>query len=104
MIAVLFIASAIPAMAQTNMKPANNDARTPAVNTPNTPPNPTAPVAGANSLKMLTSASSQATPTTGTTQRPRLMIWKAKTIELRERLPAAALAQRPVEQPAFLPA
>jgi hypothetical protein len=29
MIAVLFIASAIPAMAQTNMKPANNDARNP---------------------------------------------------------------------------
>ena len=50
MIAVLFIASAIPAMAQTNMKPANNDARTPAVNTPNTPPNSTAPVAGANSF------------------------------------------------------
>jgi hypothetical protein len=50
MIAVLFVASAIPAMAQTNMKPANNDARTPAVNTPNTPPNPTAPVAGANSF------------------------------------------------------
>ena len=50
MIAVLFVASAIPAMAQTNMKPANNDARTPAVNTPNTPPNPAAPVAGANSF------------------------------------------------------
>ena len=50
MIAVLFVASAIPAMAETNMKPANNDARTPAVNTPNTPPNPTAPVAGANSF------------------------------------------------------
>jgi uncharacterized protein YdeI (BOF family) len=50
MIAVLFIASAIPAMAQTNMKPANNDARTPAVTTPNTPPNPNAPVAGANSF------------------------------------------------------
>lgn len=50
MIAVLFVASAIPAMAQTNMKPANNDARTPAVNTPNTPSNPTAPVAGANSF------------------------------------------------------
>jgi len=50
MIAVLFVASAIPAMAQTDMKPANNDARTPAVNTPNTPPNPTAPVAGANSF------------------------------------------------------
>ena len=50
MIAVLFIASAIPAMAQTNMKPVNNDARTPAVNSPNTPPNPTAPVAGANSF------------------------------------------------------
>ena len=50
MIAVLFVASTIPAMAQTNMKPANNDARTPAVNTPNTPPNPTAPVAGANSF------------------------------------------------------
>ena len=50
LIAVLFVASAIPAMAQTNMKPANNDARTPAVNTPNTPPNPTAPVAGANSF------------------------------------------------------
>ena len=32
------------------------------------------------------------------------MIWMAKTIELRERLPAAALVQRPVEQPAFLPA
>jgi hypothetical protein len=50
MIAVLFVASAIPAMAQTNMKPANKDARTPAVNTPNTAPNPTAPVAGANSF------------------------------------------------------
>ena len=50
LIAVLFVASAIPAMAQTNMKPANQDARTPAVNTPNTPPNPTAPVAGANSF------------------------------------------------------
>ena len=50
MIAVLFVASAIPAMAQTDMKPANNDARTPAVNTPNTPPNPAAPVAGANSF------------------------------------------------------
>lgn len=50
MIAVLFVASAIPAMAETNMKPANQDARTPAVNTPNTPPNPTAPVAGANSF------------------------------------------------------
>jgi hypothetical protein len=46
----LVVASTIPAMAQTNMKPANNDARTPAVNTPNTPPNPTAPVAGANSF------------------------------------------------------
>ena len=50
MIAVLFVASAIPAMAETNMKPANQDARTPAVNTPNTPPNPAAPVAGANSF------------------------------------------------------
>ena len=47
----------------------------------------------------------QATPITGTTRRPRLiMIWMAKTIELRERLPAAALAQRQVERPAFLPA
>ena len=50
MIAVLFVASAIPAMAETNMKPANQDPRTPAVNTPNTPPNPAAPVAGANSF------------------------------------------------------
>ena len=50
LIAVLFVASAIPAMAQTNMKPANQDARTPAVNTPNTPPNPAAPIAGANSF------------------------------------------------------
>ena len=31
------------------------------------------------------------------------MIWMAKTIELRERLPVAALVQRQVEQPAFLP-
>jgi hypothetical protein len=50
LIAVLFVASAIPAMAQTNMKPANQDARTPAVNTPNTPPNPAAPIAGTNSF------------------------------------------------------
>ena len=49
-VAVLLVASTIPVMAQTNMKPANHDANTPAVNTPNTPPNPGAPVAGANSF------------------------------------------------------
>src|SRR5277367_1368835 len=50
MIAVLLIASTIPVMAQSNMKPANHDANTPAINTPNSPPNPGAPVAGANSF------------------------------------------------------
>jgi hypothetical protein len=50
MIVVLLIASTIPVFAQTNMKPANHDANTPAVSTPNTPPNPGAPVAGANSF------------------------------------------------------
>jgi hypothetical protein len=50
MIAISLIASTIPAMAQTNMKPASHDANTPAVNSPNGPPNPGAPVAGANSF------------------------------------------------------
>lgn len=49
-VALLLIASAIPALAQTARPPANRDANTPAVNSPNSPPNPGAPVAGANSF------------------------------------------------------
>lgn len=49
-IVLLLIAATIPAMAQSNMKPADHDANTPAINKPNSPPNPGAPVAGANSF------------------------------------------------------
>jgi hypothetical protein len=47
-LAAALAAFALPASAQ--LKPANPDANTPAVNTPNSPPNPAAPVAGANSF------------------------------------------------------
>ena len=40
--------TALPAFAQ--QRPANPDAKTPAVNTPNSQPSPGAPVAGANSF------------------------------------------------------
>src|SRR4051794_25035751 len=51
LIAAAMVAVALPAFAQSQMKPpANPNANTPAVNSPNSPPNPGAPVAGANSF------------------------------------------------------
>lgn len=50
MFSLVFIIAATPGFGQTPKPPANNDAKTPAINSPNSPPNPGAPVAGANSF------------------------------------------------------